>query len=137
MSFSMDSDSSFQIILFCGKRTLRKTGIENRQPAVPFRCPFAIPSRRLLFVLIFTQGTRKYKYAFPCGRLFFSEQRRSYNTFWILYKQYNKPYDKTQRNNGKPEKKIVEHIDRDGGKKTGSDFNILKYCILARMCAPS
>ncbi|MBS7330788.1 MAG: hypothetical protein KIG69_02455, partial [Eubacteriales bacterium] len=30
MSFSMDSDSSFQIILFCGKRTLRKTEVENR-----------------------------------------------------------------------------------------------------------
>ena len=36
LSFSMDSDSSFQIILFCGKRTLRKTGIENR----PF--PFGV-----------------------------------------------------------------------------------------------
>jgi len=33
MSFSMDSDSSFQIILFCGKRTLRKTEIENRKSA--------------------------------------------------------------------------------------------------------
>lgn len=49
--------------------------------------------------------------------LFFSEQRRSYNAFWILYKQYNKPYDKTQRNNGKPEKKIVEHIDGAGIKR--------------------
>ena len=77
----------------------------------------------MLFVLIFTQGTRKYKFAFPCGRLFFSEQRRFYNTFWILYKQYNKPYDKTQRNNGKPEKKIVE---REKAKKFSDKIALTK-----------